>query len=84
MCKAGRNAFLPQKLNKAFQLISQKKSGGVGRGGAGRGGAGRARGAHGEGQKIQVFLILIPMLIQGKYFNLESFPASVVFYEYSP
>jgi hypothetical protein len=48
---AGRNAFLPKKQNKAFKLISQKRSdeaggggarrGGAGRGGAGRGGAGR-------------------------------------------
>jgi hypothetical protein len=32
---------LPKKQNKAFQLISPKKSGGAGWGGAGRGGAGQ-------------------------------------------
>ncbi len=52
---AGRNEFLPKKPNKAFQFISLKISGGVGQGGVGQGGARRARGAHGEGRKIQVF-----------------------------
>ncbi len=46
--------FCQKKQNKAFQLISQKKSGGAGRGGAGRGGAGRGgAGRGGAGQKLK-------------------------------